>query len=150
MQPPPALVSTAIPGMRISHYRNSARRAISLIGLGAAASDVVNRIAERGLPNVATRTCDTASGWPAGAGDVNMIVIVCREGDAHLFRPAAGRRDVPVTFVLLRDDRNTRGRPREAELDLGPELEWARACSDLFVTTSDPDYVAELMENLAS
>jgi hypothetical protein len=37
MHAPPAIPSTAIPGTRISNYRNSTRRAIRLIGLGAAA-----------------------------------------------------------------------------------------------------------------
>jgi hypothetical protein len=152
MQPPPALASTAIPGMRISNYRNSAQRAIRLIGLGAAAGELVDRIARRGRPNVATMTRNTSIGWPAMMGetpdrDPDMIVIVCREGDAHLFGPAAGRPDVLVTFVVLQRE----GRLLTAH-DAGsaPDLERARAFCDLFVTTSDADFVSELIDNLAS
>jgi len=152
MQPPPALASTAIPGMRIPNYRNSAQRAIRLIGLGPAAGALVSRISARDLPNVAVMTRNTPIGWPTVTGetpdrDPDMIVIVCREADAHLFRPAAGRPNVLVTFVVLQ---------REGHLltarDAGsaPDLERARAFCDLFVTTSDADFVSELIDNLAS
>jgi hypothetical protein len=70
-----------------------------------------------------------------------------REGDAHLFRPLAGRPDVLVTFVLLQATSHPLV-PQDPAF--APELERARACCDLFVTTSDGDYVAELIDNLAS
>ena len=97
-----------------------------------------------------TMTRDASVGWPAIVGekpgcDLNMIVIVCHEGEARLFRPTAGRPDVLVTFVLLRRE----GHPLAAG-DAGPDVERARACCDLFVTTSDRDYVSELIDNLAS
>ena len=150
MQHPPATVSTAIPGARIPNYRNSDQRAIRLIGLGPAAGALVSRISARGLPNVAVMTRDAPVGWPAIVGEkpgcgLNMIVIVCHEGDARLFRPTAGRPDVLVTFVLLRRE----GHPLAAG-DADPDVERARACCDLFVTTSDRDYVSELIDNLAS
>jgi hypothetical protein len=154
MQPSPTTASLAIPGMRIPNYRNSARRAIRLIGLGAAANELVSRIAQRGLPNVAIVTRNDAIDWPAVAGDatdrdLNLIVIVCHESDARLFGPVGGRPAVLVTFVLLQSkgDLLARGEPA---LDFAPHLEWARAFSDLFVTTSDADYVSELIDNLAS
>jgi hypothetical protein len=90
-------------------------------------------------------------GWPAVAAatdrELNMIVIVCHEGDAHLFRPLAPRPDVLVTFVLLQATTHPLV-PQDPAF--APELERARACCDLFVTTSDDDYVAELIDNLAS
>jgi hypothetical protein len=149
MQPPPLISPTAIPGARISNYRNSARRAIRLIGLGAAATDVVNRIGRRGLSNVTTTSRDAAVDWRTIAertrdGDLNMIVIVCREGDEHLFRPSGDRPDMLVTFVLLQ------GEVRSSGHALAPHLERARQACDLFVTTTDPDYVSELIDNLAS
>ena len=155
MQPPPLIAPTGIPGMRISNYRNSARRAIRLIGLGAAVGEVVNRIALRSLPNVATESRNTVTGWPAVVGDLlardlNMIVIVCREGDEHLFRPVGDRPDALVTFVvLLRSDGQTDTHPLVPS-SIAPDLEQARASCDLFVTTADPDYVSELIDNLAS
>jgi hypothetical protein len=160
MQPPPLIAATSIPGMRISNYRNSARRAIRLIGLGAAVGEVVNRIALRSLPNVATESRNTVTGWPAVVGDMlardlNMIVIVCREGDEHLFQPVGSRPDVLVTFVVLLQGNghlNNHSLVPSALVSssLAPDLEQARASCDLFVTTSDPDYVSELIDNLAS
>jgi hypothetical protein len=156
MQPSPTTASTAIPGMRIPNYRNSARRAIRLIGLGAAASEQAGRIGQRGLPNVAIMTRNAGIDWPAIVGDgtdrdLNMIVIVCHEGDVGLFRPVGDRPDVLVTFVLLqsKSDLLALGAPG-LEPDFGPHLERARASSDLFITTSDGDYVSELIDNLAS
>jgi hypothetical protein len=156
MQPPPVITAPAIPGNRIPNYRNSARRAIRLIGLGASASAVVNRVGLRGLPNVAIATRNAAAGWQTITGeaanrDLNMIVIVCREDDAHLFRPEAGRPDLSVTFVVLRHDgERPAGHAQDIQHQMPPEVERARACADLFVTTSDPDYVSELIDNLAS
>ncbi len=158
MQATPA--SFAIPGMRIPNYRNSARRAIRLVGLGTAGTEAVRRVGRRGLENVAIMTGSAPVGWWEVAGDsrdLNMIVIVCGEGDARLFRPTAGRPDVLVTFVVLLR-RATSFAVREPGLDpdldpgpdLDPDLERARAFSDLFVTTSDGDYVPELIDNLAS
>ena len=142
----PAASSIAIPGMRISNYRNSAPRAIRLVGLGAAASGLVQDIAAGAPPNVAAITSASPVDWPDLVGaqdrDLNMIVIVCREDDARLFRPT-GRPGVLATFVVLRDNEQT-WTPQERNFDR------QRACCDLFVTTSDPDYVRELVDNLAS
>ncbi len=152
MQPSPPTASTAIPGMRISNYRNSARRAIRLIGLGAEACELASHIRQRRLPNVAIMTCDAVIDWPdivdeTIGGDLNMIVIVCAEGDVRLFRPVAGRPEVLVTFVLLQRKGNLLA---SQELEIEPSLEQARAFADLFVTTTDSDYVSELIDNLAS
>jgi hypothetical protein len=156
MQPSPTTASTAIPGMRISNYRNSARRAIRLIGIGAVASELVSRIGQRSLPNVAITSRSAAIDRSAIAGDaadrdLNMIVIVCHEGDTRLFRPVGGRPDVLVTFVLLQSESYLLAQHGpELRPDVEPDLERARAFSDLFVSTSDPDYVSELIDNLAS
>ena len=72
-----------------------------------------------------------------------MIVIVCAEGDERLFRPEHGKPDMLVTFVLLQ---STGSMPAAGDQRVAN----ARGFSDLFVTTSDADYVAELIDNLAS
>jgi hypothetical protein len=86
-------------------------------------------------------------GWNEVATDVLArhlrIVIVCAEGDERLFRPERGKPDMLVTFVLLQG--------HSIAPDAGDErVENARGFSDLFVTTSDADYVSELIANLAS
>ena len=135
-----------IPGGRIEHYRNSSPRLIRLLGLGDAGGKVARSVAERGLAHVDVITSTRPAGWKDVAQDragarANMIVIVCAEGDEGLFRPEQGKPDMLVTFVLLTANRLAAGDQRLAS---------ARGFADLFVTTSDADYVSELIDNLAS
>lgn len=139
---------TMIPGVRISHYRNSSPRLIRLLGLGDRGGKVARIVAKRALPNVEVLTDVKPVGWKEIAKDrvrglTNMIVIVCAEGDEQLFRPEHGKPDMLVTFVLLQNTGNLHaaGEQRVAKV---------RGFSDLFVTTSDVDYVSELIDNLAS
>jgi hypothetical protein len=143
-----SLGTADIPGGRIGHYRNSSPRLIRLLGLGDAGAKVARAVSKRGLPNVEVMTNAKPVGWDELAEErpgerTNMLVIVCAEGDERLFRPERGKPDMLVTFVLLQDT----GRMQSAGDD---RLANARGFSDLFVTTSDADYVAELIDNLAS
>jgi hypothetical protein len=144
----PATDLATIPGRRIGHYRNSSRRRIKLYGLGDIGASVARAVGARGLPNVEVRTGTGAAGWAQITGgandrDTNMVVIVCGEGDEELFRPEPERPESLVTFVLLQ---------RQGNLLVVRErsVSGARGSADLFVTTSDRDYVADLIDNLAS
>jgi hypothetical protein len=137
-----------IPGRRIGNYRNSSRRFIKLYGLGSTGATVARSIGARGLPNVEVRTGSGAAGWSEITGvapdpATNMVVIVCGEGDEGLFRPDRSRPASLVTFVLLQDQGNLLVVREESVAS-------ARNSADLFVTTSDRDYVADLIDNLAS
>ena len=143
-----SLGTAEIPGHRIGHYRNSSPRLIRLLGLGDAGAKVARSVAKRGLPNVRVMTNARPVGWDEVADErpgerTNMLVIVCAEGDERLFRPERGKPDMLVTFVLLQST----GRTQAAGYE---RLANARGFSDLFVTTSDADYVVELIDNLAS
>jgi hypothetical protein len=137
-----------IPGNRIAGYRNSSPRHIRLLGLGERGSWIAREVARRGYRNVEVVTDARPVGWDDIAKDrpgeqTNMIVIVCGEGDERLFSPARGKPDMLVTFVVLK------------EPSLVPTTDEARVAqmrgqSDLFVTTSDTDYVGDLIDNLAS
>jgi hypothetical protein len=136
--------TTTVPGGRIDHYRNSSPRLIRLLGLGDEGGKIARSLANRCLPNVEVLTNTRPVGWKEVAQDsahANMIVIVCAEGDEGLFRPKQGRPNILVTFVLLTVNRLVASDQR---------LATARAFADLFVTTSDVDYVSELIDNLAS
>jgi hypothetical protein len=140
--------STSVPGARIGHYRNSSPRLIRLVGLGETGGRVARAVASHGLPNVEIRTEARPVGWHELAdtrpgADTNMIVIVCGEGDERLFRPERGRPDTLVTFVSLQNAERENTVPDRRHAT-------ARGFSDLFVTTSDADYVADLISNLAS
>ena len=140
-------VPAAIPGSRIGDYRNSSPRRIRLLGLGAEGMEVARKIAARGLPNVEVLTHARPVGWDDIAHDrpgtaPNMVVIVCAEGDERVFRPQRGKPDMLVTFVLL-EERAHRPAVRDTVANV-------RGFADLFVTTSDADYVADRIDNLAS
>jgi hypothetical protein len=140
--------AAAIPGCRIEGYRNSVPRLLRLLGLGDVGGKVARSVAERAPPNVAVATNAAPVGWDEIAGEGrgehnNMVVIVCGQGDERLFRPERGKPDMLVTFVLLQKNGNL-----DAAADR--RLATARSFSDLFVTTSDVDYVSDLIENLAS
>jgi hypothetical protein len=139
-----ATETATVPGGRIDNYRNSSPRLIRLLGLGDEGGKVARNLAKRRLPNVEVRTNTRPVGWKDVVQDTthaNMVVIVCAEGDEGLFRPEQGKPDMLVTFVLLTVNRLTAGDQRLAK---------ARGFADLFVTTSDVDYVSELIDNLAS
>jgi hypothetical protein len=143
-----SLGTVDIPGDRIGHYRNSSPRLIRLLGLGDAGAKVAHAVSKRGLPNVEVVTNAKPVGWNELADErpgerVNMLVIVCAEGDEPLFRPERGKPDMLVTFVLLQ---STGSMPAAGDQRVAN----ARGFSDLFVTTSDADYVAELIDNRAS
>jgi hypothetical protein len=139
--------SAAIPGSRIGGYRNSSPRLIRLLGLGAEGSKIARQVAERRRPNVEVLTNARPVGWEEIASDrpgapANMLVIVCAEGDARLFRPQRGKPGMLVTFVLLQESAHPHA-ARDPVANI-------RGFSDLFVTTSDAEYVADLIDNLAS
>ena len=143
-----APAAAAIPGGRIGNYRNSSPRLIRLLALGDVGGKVVRIVAERGLANVDVLTDSGPIGWTELAKGrpgthTNMIVIVCAEGDERLFRPEQGKPDMLITFVLLQRSGNLHAVGEQG-------LAKARGVSDLFVTTSDADYVSELIDNLAS
>ena len=137
-----------IPGSRVVDYRNSSPRHIRLLGLGGRGAGIVRDVARRGYRNVEVVTGNRSVGWDDIVSDqsdeqINMVVIVCGEGDETLFNPSRGKPGMLVTFVVLRD------------VELTPTNDAAhiahmRGLSDLFVTTSDDGYVGDLIDNLAS
>jgi len=137
-----------IPGGRIDDYRNSKPRFIRLYGLGDRGAKIARDIGRQAGPNVAVKSGSQPVGWHEIAGDMpdpntNMVVIVCGEGDQVLFKADEDKPDSLVTFVVLQKVSNA--------LVVGDEnFARARNQSDLFVTTSDADYVSDLIDNLAS
>ena len=72
-----------------------------------------------------------------------MVVIVCGEGDQVLFNADQDKPKSLVTFVLLQKISN-------ALVVADENFAKARNRCDLFVTTSDADYVGDLISNLVS
>ena len=145
MQPYP---DTTIPGGRIADYRNSKPRSVKLYGLGEQGAKIVRNVGAQSVPNVAVGSGNHRVGWPEIAGsitdpDVNMVVIVCGEGYHLLFNGDHNKPDSLVTFVLVQKVSN-------AHVVTDERFSRARNHCDLFVTTSDTDYVSDLIGNLAS
>ena len=139
---------TTIPGSRIAGYRNSKPRSVRLYGLGEQGAKIVRNVGAQSGPNVAVGSGNHRAGWPEIAGsttdpDVNMVVIVCGEGDHLLFNGDDNKPDLLVTFVLVQKISN-------ALVVTDERFSRARNHCDLFVTTSDTDYVSDLIGNLAS
>jgi hypothetical protein len=138
----------SIPGSRIDGYRNSQPRSVRLYGLGEQGSKIVQNIGSHSGSNVAVRSGKRRAGWqeiagaPADSG-TNMVVIVCGEGDQILFDGDDNKPDSLVTFVLVQKVAN-------ALVVTDEKFSRARNHCDLFVTTSDTDYVSDLIGNLAS
>lgn len=141
-------IPSSIPGSRIADYRNSKPRGVRLYGLGDRGARVVSEIGRDVGPNVMVRSGSQPVGWHEIAGglsdaNTNIVVIVCGEGDQSLFRAGDSKPDSLVTFVVLQKVSNA--------LVAGDEnFALARNQSDLFVTTSDAEYVSDLVDNLAS
>ena len=141
-------ITPPIPGNRIADYRNSKPRFVRLYGLGDRGASLARAIAREAGPNVAIKSGSQPVGWHEIAGDMpdpntNMVVIVCGEGDQVLFKADGNKPDSLVTFVVLQKISNA--------LVAGDEnFARVRNQSDLFVTTSDADYVSDLIDNLAS
>lgn len=140
--------ATPIPGGRIVGYRNSSPRLIRLLGLGEYGSRIVREVATRGFPNVDVVTDVRPVDWDDIAKErpgerTNMVIIVCGQGDERLFSPSRGKPNMLVTFVVLKEI-------SEVPATDDSWVAQMRGLSDLFVTTSDSDYVGDLIDNLAS
>lgn len=138
----------SVPGGRIGRYRNSEPRSVRLFGLGEKGAKIVGEIGAQSRPNVAVLSSRDRVGWSEIAGDrsgaeTNMVVIVCGEGDQILFDGDENKPGPLVTFVLLQETCN-------ALIVTNEKFARARNRCDLFVTTSDTDYVSDLVRNLAS
>jgi len=133
---------------RIDDYRNSRPRNVELIGLGGGARDVVAGIARSDFPNLmVTLQPDDKPLAPFSApvdrSAADMIVMVYCSGDEAVVPTFTGTPRSQVTLILL-EPRGAEPRSRDRRVDA------MRALSDLFVTTSDREFVRELVSNLAS
>jgi hypothetical protein len=141
----PTTIAVGWPG-RIGGYRNSAPRRVKLIGIGDGARAVIARIARMSLPNVLVApdvdgTSPAALDAPVEGVSPNMIVLIYRSGDRATLPVRVERSKLLVTLVLL-EDAGAHGPDESAEA--------LRAVADLFVTTTDRDFVLELVNNLTS
>ena len=145
------------PGSRIADYRNSAPRLVKLIGVGAQAQALAAEIAAATGGNVVLGApLGQASGQLAGAlpGPLDapvsgmvpgaVIVVLTPASAPEALGHAIERTAATLSVVLLGPD------GAEAQAPHAEMLRRLRGVSDMFAATSDPDFVRDLVANLAS
>lgn len=137
------------PGLRIEDYRNSQPRYIKLIGVGERAAALIDQF------NIANRnnvlTSGTLEHGAVGAMDEavdgirpNAVIVIYETGDEVRFPFLTDRTASMLSFVALEQD------GASLAVAESKQLRELRSVADLYVTTSDPEFVAELVSNLAS
>lgn len=135
------------PGARVQGYRNSRPRRVKLIGLGDTAHALAEDIAAAmgagvllGLPDAALPLDAPVGGVTPGA----LIVVMHALDGAPGLPPVVDRTAATLSVVLLEPPG---ARPGVAALAATNRL---RGVADMFASTSDPDFVRDLVANLAS
>lgn len=137
------------PGLRIEDYRNSQPRYIKLIGVGERAAALIDQFNTANRNNVLTSGA-LESGVVRAMDEAvdgirpNAVIVVYETGDEVHFPFLTDRAASMLSFVVLEQG--------GAALAVGEskQLRELRSVADLYVTTSDPEFVAELVGNLAS
>lgn len=137
-----------MPGGRINDYRNSEPRHVKLLAIGMSAEQIVRTFAESNRDNLLFFDAYhpprlQALDEPVKGVKPNAVIVVYQNGEAAKLPFLVERTASMLSFIVLesqgaaatRDDRKLR------------EL---RAIADLYVTTSDVEFVSELVANLAS
>lgn len=138
-----------LPGRRIDDYRNSTPRFVKVLGVGDSAGAIIEAV------NAAHRDNILASGplnpahpaamdEPVNGIQPNAVVVVYQTGEEVSFPFLTERTASMLSFIVV----ETAGRPPDGAA--ARKLREIQAVADLYVTTSDRDFVAELVDNLAS
>lgn len=135
------------PGRRIEGYRNSRPRIVKVLGVGDSASAVVRRYGRSRGANVlapATGDPDRPESLDARVdGLAPHAVVLVLQGQPERLPFVIERTAAMLSVVLIE--------PETGRTDHGAGiLPSVRAVADLFVSTSDPDFVDDLVANLAS
>jgi hypothetical protein len=137
------------PGKRIQGYRNSAPRFVKVLAVGDNAREVIDAVNAADRENVLMTGALDPNGLqpmdePVQGMKPHAVVVVHQQGDQDRFPFLIERTASMLSFVVLETD----GVLREKQEN--KKVRAIRAIADLFVTTSDPGFVTELVDNLAS
>jgi hypothetical protein len=135
------------PGARVQGYRNSRPRQVKLIGLGDTARMLAEDIAAALGPGVLLGAADAALPLDAPVGGVQpgALVLVMHALDGAPGLPAVVERTAATLSVVLLEPPGLR--PGAAAQEATNRI---RGVADMFASTSDPDFVRDLVANLAS
>ena len=137
------------PGARLDGYRNSMPRTVKLIAIGPGAERLVAEMIDGNQDNVLIADgidldhCVPLD-EPVNGHRPHAVILVHEDGEVGRFPFLIERTASMLSLVVLEDRAPGRQNAQSGRVrDL-------RAIADLFVTTSDRDFVRELVDNLAS
>lgn len=137
------------PGQRIQGYRNSIPRYVKVLGVGERARAIVEGFNEEHRDNILTsgplnplqlQPMDE----PVGGVTPNAVVVVYSRGEQVKFPFLTDRTASMLSFIVLE------GADERADPEINRKVREIQAVADLYVTTSDKEFVSELVNNLAS
>jgi len=135
-------------GRRIADYRNSAPRLVKVIGIGAAAQALAEDIAAGARGSVVLgrhEGADAPLDAPVAGVVPGAVVVVMTQSSIPQALGHRIERTAATLSVVMLDS---------AEGAVAPEVaglrQRLRGVADMFAATSDPEFVQELVANLAS
>ncbi len=139
----------ARPGQRIDDYRNSAPRFIKVLGVGENARAIIERFNEAHRDNIITAGALNPMGLtpmdePVDGISPNAVIVVYQKGERVAFPFLTDRTAAMLSLLVLESPDS------EAGSEADRKVREIQKVADLYVTTSDTDFVSELVENLAS
>ncbi|MGK9051104.1 hypothetical protein KXS03_05950 [Neorhizobium petrolearium] len=136
------------PGQRIEDYRNSVPRYVKVLAIGKSAESIIGAF-NRNRDNVLTTgpldpDRRQPMDEPVNGIHPNAVIVVYQKGEEVRFPFQTERTASMLSFVVLEEpNARSHGEPNKT-------LKAIQKVADLFVTTSDQEFVGELIENLAS
>lgn len=136
------------PGMRIDDYRNSVPRHVKVLGVGENARAIIERFNEAHRDNVImTGQINPLQlepmDQPVNGIAPNAVIVVYQKGEQAAFPFLTDRTASMLSLIVLEV-------PGEINAEADRKVRQIQKVADLYVTTSDTDFVSELVDNLAS
>ncbi len=137
------------PGQRIDDYRNSTPRFIKVLGVGNNARAIIERFNETHRENVITSGALNPlrlepMDEPVNGIAPNAVIVVYQKGENAAFPFLTDRTASMLSLIVLEVPDG------EVNSEADKKVRQIQQVADLYVTTSDTDFVSELVDNLAS
>jgi hypothetical protein len=137
------------PGQRIDDYRNSSPRFVKVLGVGENARSIIERYNELHRENVITSGAINPTRLepmdePVNGISPNAVIVVYQKGERAAFPFLTDRTSSMLSLIVLETPDG------EANDESDRKVRQIQKVADLYVTTSDTDFVSELVDNLAS
>lgn len=137
------------PGQRIDDYRNSVPRFVKVLGVGENARAIVEQLNELHRDRVITSGAINPMRLepmdePVDGVAPNAVIVVYQKGE-HAAFPFLTDRTASMLSLIVLEVPDSAVNP-EADR----KVRQIQKVADLYVTTSDVEFVSELVDNLAS